>query len=128
MKCKIKAIKQTSKYLKFIDAYLNQTTLTIETPYGLKEVTVNKESIDEQVGYYYDTQIIKVATRFVNRLAKIGIKVELMGNLPWIYLDRVNGNKVEGTRGADHGWLLCYLDGKSLIGRREVFEKVRELL
>lgn len=31
---------------------------------------------------------------FINRLKKIGIELELVGNVPWIYLESVNGNKV----------------------------------
>ena len=31
---------------------------------------------------------------FRNRLSKIGIELELFGNVPWIYIDKVNGNKV----------------------------------
>jgi hypothetical protein len=30
---------------------------------------------------------------FINRLKKIGIELELMGNVPWIYLSKVNGNR-----------------------------------
>lgn len=36
-----------------------------------------------------------VVNRLVPRLRKIGINVELFGNYPWIYLDKVNGNKVK---------------------------------
>ena len=32
---------------------------------------------------------------FVERLKKIGIEVELIGNVPWIYLNKVNGNLVK---------------------------------
>ena len=28
---------------------------------------------------------------FVERLKKIGIQIELVGNVPWIYLNKVNG-------------------------------------
>jgi hypothetical protein len=33
--------------------------------------------------------------KFRERLKKIGIEIELEGNVPWIYLKSVNGNKVE---------------------------------
>ena len=36
-----------------------------------------------------------VVNRLVPRLRKIGINVELFGNYPWIYLDKVNCNKVK---------------------------------
>ena len=32
---------------------------------------------------------------FIIRLKKININLELIGNTPWIYLDKVNGNKVK---------------------------------
>lgn len=32
---------------------------------------------------------------FRNRLKKIGIEIELMGNIPWIYLMSVNANKIK---------------------------------
>lgn len=44
---------------------------------------------------------------FVKRLEKIGIKVELLGNYPWVYLDKVNGKKVTDTFEAEHGF-TCF--------------------
>lgn len=41
---------------------------------------------------------------FINRLKKIGITVELIGNYPWIYLDKVNSIKVEGKFEGNHGF------------------------
>ena len=40
---------------------------------------------------------------FVDRLKKIGIEVELVGNFPWIYLDKVNGKTVTEKLNANHG-------------------------
>ena len=34
-------------------------------------------------------------TVFKNRLEKIGIKITLTANIPWIYLESVNGNKIK---------------------------------
>ena len=45
---------------------------------------------------------------FVNRLDKIGIKVELFGNYPWVYLDTVNGNKVKERFEANHGFTVFF--------------------
>ena len=36
-----------------------------------------------------------VINRLVPRLRKIGIDVELIGNYPWIYLRKVNGNTIK---------------------------------
>lgn len=32
---------------------------------------------------------------FRNRMKKLGIELELWSNYPWIYIDKVNGNKVQ---------------------------------
>lgn len=70
---------------------------------------------------------------FINRLRKIGIEVELFGNYPWIYLDKINGKKVEGTFLADHGFTAFFLSFK--LGEKEqitdikkIFLKIRETL
>lgn len=47
---------------------------------------------------------------FVKRLKKIGIEVELIGNYPWIYLDKVNGNKLTKERYmGNHGFTIAFL-------------------
>lgn len=46
---------------------------------------------------------------FLNRLKKIGIKIELGSNFPWIYIDKINGHKVIETFKAEHGFLLCVI-------------------
>ena len=30
-----------------------------------------------------------------NRMLRIGIEIEFVGNYPWIYLDQVNGNRIQ---------------------------------
>ena len=46
---------------------------------------------------------------FINRLKKIGIELELVGNVPWIYLDKVNGNKVRPEDyNANHGYTIAW--------------------
>ena len=46
---------------------------------------------------------------FVNRLKKIGIEVELVGNIPWIYLNKVNGNRVKPEDyNANHGYTVAW--------------------
>lgn len=49
-------------------------------------------------------------TKFRERLKKIGIEIELKGNAPWIYLDKVNGNKVkpEDWLNANHGHCIAW--------------------
>ena len=47
---------------------------------------------------------------FRMRLMKIGIEIELRGNIPWIYLESVNGNKVkpEDWVNANHGYTIAW--------------------
>lgn len=46
---------------------------------------------------------------FINRMKKIGIKLELSGNVPWIYLDKVNGNRVKSEDfNANHGYTVAW--------------------
>ena len=46
---------------------------------------------------------------FVNRLKKIGIEVELVGNIPWIYLNKVNGNRVKSEDyNANYGYTVAW--------------------
>ena len=77
----------------------------------------------------------ELISRFVRRLARIGIDVELTGNYPWIYLNKVNGKKVKGKFYGQHGFTAFMLDIKyesdtpvkfTDIGK--VFSKIRETL
>jgi hypothetical protein len=45
---------------------------------------------------------------FVKRMKKIGIDIQLFGNVPWIYLDSVNGNRIkkEDFVNANHGFTI----------------------
>lgn len=43
-------------------------------------------------------------TIFVKRLQRIGIEVTFSGNMPWIYLDTVNGKKVTERYEGNHGF------------------------
>ncbi len=72
-----------------------------------------------------------IIDRFVSKLKYIGITVELTGNYPWIYLDTVNGKKVNGKFMANHGFTAFLLkhDGSIIFSdRKEVFKKIRETI
>ena len=76
-----------------------------------------------------------VLTTFCRRLEKIGIKVELSSNVPWVYLRRVNGKHVEGTYMSEHCFTAFWHATKlshnyefKFTDRRTVFKKVRETL
>jgi hypothetical protein len=48
-------------------------------------------------------------TKFRERLKKIGIDLELKGNAPWIYLDKVNGNRIQREDySANHGYTIAW--------------------
>jgi len=46
---------------------------------------------------------------FINRMKRIGIKLDLVSNIPWIYLYRVNGNRVQPEDyNANHGYTIAW--------------------
>lgn len=69
--------------------------------------------------------------KFVTRLQKIGIDVELIGNYPWVYLASVNGEAVKEQFQAEHGFTAFFMPVKHggevrFSDRRRVFEKIRK--
>ena len=76
---------------------------------------------------------MNVVNRFINRLTKIGISIELIGNYPWVYLTTVNGVSIEETYMAEHGFTAFFepvrADQKIRFSdRREVFKMIRKAL
>lgn len=70
---------------------------------------------------------------FVRRLKKIGIEIELIGNYPWVYLDKVNGvritEKFEGNHGFTAFWLPVNKDRLVRFSDKDkVFDKIREII
>lgn len=68
--------------------------------------------------------------KFVRRLNKIGVQVELVANYPWVYLTKVNGKPVIENYAANHGFTAFFLKGDNTFkfsDRRVVFNKIREL-
>jgi hypothetical protein len=71
---------------------------------------------------------------FYRRMEKIGIKLQLVGNYPWIYLDSVNGNKVkrEDFVNANHGftvgWSGIKIDSKPHLieDKHLIFKMIRK--
>lgn len=46
---------------------------------------------------------------FFNRMKKIGIELELTGNIPWIYLKSVNSNPIkEEDYTTDYGYTIAW--------------------
>jgi hypothetical protein len=72
-------------------------------------------------------------TSFVERLAKIGIKVELIGNYPWVYLDKINNKKVTEKFEANHGFTVFFSPIRSdqnekITNISEIFKLIRKYL
>ena len=70
---------------------------------------------------------------FVERLKKIGITVELFGNYPWIYLDKVNGKKVTERFHGEHGFTIAFLPVKTdqkfeFTDIPEIFKIIRQYI
>lgn len=68
---------------------------------------------------------------FINRLKKIGIEIELVSNLPWVYINKINGKEVIEKFKAEHGFLFCYLPIKKgnkieILNREEIFDLIRK--
>lgn len=45
---------------------------------------------------------------FINRMKKLGINIELVGNFPWIYIHKINGQKVTEQFHAEHGFTIGF--------------------
>jgi hypothetical protein len=52
---------------------------------------------------------------FKTRLSKIGIKIELSLNYPWIYIDRINGKKVTEKYLGNHGFTAAFSIKDSVV-------------
>lgn len=74
---------------------------------------------------------MRLVLEFVERLQAIGIKVELTGNFPWIYLESVNDKVCKEKFQGNHGFTAFFMTregGYRWSDRREVFRKIREML
>ena len=65
----------------------------------------------------------------INRLKKIGIELELMGNVPWIYLTKVNGNVIdESDYTSNHGFTIAWNRDKIELDSdtKRIFQVIRK--
>lgn len=73
-----------------------------------------------------------VLSRLLPRLKKIGINIEMVGNYPWIYLEKVNGNRVkkEDFYFGNHGFTIVLLPLKDkkmeILDITKTFEIIRK--
>lgn len=68
---------------------------------------------------------------FVGRMNKIGIQLELIGNYPWIYIDKINGKKVTEKFQGNHGFTIAFTPIKldqpiELTDTKEIFNLIRK--
>lgn len=101
-------------------------TVEIKSLNGRYSATLyGKHNIGDIVDHYN----IPASQRVSNRLSKIGIHIELGSNLPWIYLEKVNGVKIIEKKNARHGFCIGYTTRPcNLLHRRDLFRKIREIV
>jgi hypothetical protein len=80
---------------------------------------------------YRSNEDSKLIDTFVKRLKKIGIEVEVMSNVPWIYLYKINGKLVKEKFHAEHGFTLAWfpvnIDNKAKFSDiSEIFKLIRK--
>ncbi len=50
-----------------------------------------------------------VLDSFRRRMTKLGIELELVGNYPWIYIEKINGKRVTERFCGNHGFTVAFL-------------------
>lgn len=100
----------------------------INKVYGYEIKVLNQQKkykVGDKITRHYEDCF----TRVKRRLSKIGINIEFSGNAPWVYLDRINGNRVNTIFGAKHGFCVGFLtDMRNLSNRKEMFKYIREVV
>jgi len=64
---------------------------------------------------------------FIQRMKKLNIDVQLIGNYPWIYIERVNGNRIkhEDYFEGNHGFTIAFLPVR--MGQELDFTDITEI-
>lgn len=70
---------------------------------------------------------------FINRMKKLGIDIELMGNYPWIYIYTINGKRVKEQFLANHGFTIAFqptIKGQKMeyTDIKEIFKLIRKYI
>jgi len=64
---------------------------------------------------------------FKKRMLKIGINIELTANVPWIYIDSINGKRVKEQFLAEHGFTIMFMNSKyEFTDISEIFKLIRK--
>jgi hypothetical protein len=70
----------------------------------------------------------------IKRLVKIGVNIEIVSNVPWVYLYSINGKKVtEKTEDSNHGFNIAWIPINPnkelyLTNTKELFQLIRKYL
>lgn len=69
-------------------------------------------------------------TTFINRMKKLNIEIELIGNYPWIYIDKINGKRVTEQFEANHGFTLIFspVEKNQFTDITEIFNLIRKYI
>jgi hypothetical protein len=72
-------------------------------------------------------------TSFINRMNRIGIDIELFSNIPWIYINSINGKRVTETFEANHGFTIAFLPVRvdqelAFTDITEIFKLIRKYI
>lgn len=69
--------------------------------------------------------------KFIGRMEKIGIKVMLAMNFPWIYITHINGIRVTETFKSEYGFTIAFMPIRieqelSFTDITEIFKLIRK--
>lgn len=72
-------------------------------------------------------------TIFINRMKKLNIDIGLAKNVPWIYIDSINGKRVKETFEGEHGFTIAFIPVRvgletQFTDEKEIFKLIREYL
>jgi hypothetical protein len=72
-------------------------------------------------------------TSFINRMNRIGIDIELFSNIPWVYINSINGKRVTETFEANHGFTIAFLPVRvdqelAFTDITEIFKLIRKYI
>jgi len=64
---------------------------------------------------------------FISRLKKLNIELNLVGNYPWVYIDKINNKKVTDKYQSEWGFVLGYLNkGFTFEDLTEIFKLIKK--
>lgn len=71
-----------------------------------------------------------VIQTFVRRMNKLGYKLQLVFNFPWIYLESINGKGVFEKQFSEHGWTIALYplqkEGVNFINLSQTIKLIRK--